>query len=107
LAGNVKLHVEPITTRGQSDQVIASLMSLIERGILKEGDVLPPERELAKQFNVGRNALREAIKVLEIYGLVGRKTKVGTVIRQTNLDYIISFAFSDLPATTRVFNEIK
>src|ERR1700722_19177283 len=45
-------------------------MSLIERGILKEGDVLPPERELAKQFNVGRNALREAIKVLEIYGLV-------------------------------------
>ena len=107
LAGNVKLHVEPITTRGQSDQVIASLMSLIERGILKEGDVLPPERELAKQFNVGRNALREAIKVLEIYGLVGRKTKVGTVIRQTNLDYIISFAFSDLPATTRVFNEIQ
>ena len=65
MAGNVKLHVEPITTRGQSDQVIASLMSLIERGILKEGDVLPPERELAKQFNVGRNALREAIKVLK------------------------------------------
>jgi DNA-binding FadR family transcriptional regulator len=82
-------------------------MSLIERGVLKEGDILPPERDLAKQFRVGRNALREAIKVLEIYGLVERKTKVGTIIRRSNMDNVIKFAFAGLPATPKVFDEIQ
>lgn len=103
----VKLHVEPVQSRGQPDHVIASLMSLIKRGVLKKGDLLPPERDLAKQFNVGRNALREAIKVLEIYGLVDRKTKVGTVIKETNLDHIISFTFAGLPPSSRIFNDIQ
>src|SRR6202008_3220050 len=103
----IKLHVEPVQSRGQPDHVIASLMSLIKRGVLKEGDILPPERELAKQFNVGRNALREAIKVLEVYGLVERKTKVGTMIRRSNLDHVLRFAFAGLPASTTVFDEIQ
>src|SRR5580704_14058747 len=65
----IRLHVEPVQSRGQPDHVIASLMSLIKRGVLKEGDLLPPERNLAKQFNVGRNALREAIKSLKFMDL--------------------------------------
>src|SRR5580704_19415143 len=103
----IKLHVEPVQSRGQPDHVIASLMSLIKRGVLKEGDLLPPERNLTKQFNVGRNALREAIKVLEVYGLVERKTKVGTIIRRSTMDNVIKFAFAGLPATPKVYDEIQ
>lgn len=107
MANNISIHVEPIKAQGHPDKMIASLMSLIERGVLKEGDVLPPERDLAKQFKVGRNALREAIKVLEVYGLVERKTKVGTIIRRTTMDSVIKFAFAGLPASPKVFDEIQ
>jgi GntR family transcriptional regulator, transcriptional repressor for pyruvate dehydrogenase complex len=107
VANNISIHVEPIKAQGHPDKMIASLMSLIERGVLKEGDILPPERDLAKQFKVGRNALREAIKVLEVYGLVERKTKVGTIIRRTTMDSVIKFAFAGLPASPKVFDEIQ
>ena len=39
-------------------------------GALKPGDKLPPERALAQQLGVGRNALREALRSLEIAGIV-------------------------------------
>ena len=107
MANNISIHIEPIKAQGHPDKMIASLMSLIERGVLKEGDILPPERDLAKQFKVGRNALREAIKVLEVYGLVERKTKVGTIIRRTTMDSVIKFAFAGLPASPKVFDEIQ
>lgn len=107
MANNVSIHVEPIKAQGHPDKMIASLLSLIERGVLKEGDILPPERDLAKQFRVGRNALREAIKVLEVYGLVERKTKVGTIIRQSTMNNVIKFAFAGLPATPKVYDEIQ
>src|SRR6476469_9859197 len=107
VASNVVIPIEPIKAQGHPDRMIASLLALIERGVLKEGDILPPERELAKQFHVGRNALREAIKVLEVYGLVERKTKVGTIIRRSTMDNVIKFAFAGLPASPKVFDEIQ
>ncbi len=40
------------------------------RGELQPGDKLPPERELAKQLDVSRNVVREALRILENAGLV-------------------------------------
>jgi GntR family transcriptional repressor for pyruvate dehydrogenase complex len=51
------------------DQIRAQLAS----GALKPGDKLPPERELAMRFGVSRNVLREALRSLEIAGLIGLK----------------------------------
>lgn len=82
-------------------------MQMIEQGILKEGDVLPPERELAQKFNVGRNTLREAIKVLEVHGVVDRAPRLGTVIRRANLDNIVGFAFAGMQMTPDVFEDIQ
>lgn len=39
-------------------------------GELKAGDKLPAEREMAEQFGVGRNAVREALRSLEMAGVV-------------------------------------
>jgi DNA-binding FadR family transcriptional regulator len=93
--------------RGYVDQMVATIMRMIEAGTLKVGDVLPPERDLAQRFSVGRNTLREAIKVLEIYGVVERRTKTGTVIRSTNLDHILATAFAGLPVSLELFDEIQ
>ncbi|MFC4944265.1 FadR/GntR family transcriptional regulator [Pseudonocardia sp. GCM10023141] len=48
----------------------ASVRRRIVRGELKEGDALPPESELMKQFGISRPTLREALRILEAEGLL-------------------------------------
>lgn len=50
--------------------VIEQIQTMIMEGQLKSGDRLPPERELTEMFHIGRPALREALKALEVLGLV-------------------------------------
>jgi GntR family transcriptional regulator len=42
------------------------------------GDKLPTEGDLAEQFNVSRETIREALRALEQDGTIGRKPRVGT-----------------------------
>jgi len=63
-----------------SDIILAQLEKLIIEGSLQPGEKLPPERELAKQFEVSRPSLREAIQKLETKGLVTRKQGGGTFV---------------------------
>lgn len=60
------------------DQVLARLRSLMAAGILKPGDRLATERELAAQMGVSRSAVREALTRLESAGLVERRQGSGT-----------------------------
>jgi DNA-binding FadR family transcriptional regulator len=52
---------------------IANLIEqrIVERS-LRTGDALPSESDLARQFGVNRSTVREAIRELEIQGLLGR-----------------------------------
>lgn len=52
------------------DQIITQIRAMLRAGQLKPGDRLPPERALAEQLEVSRNTVREAIRMLEISGLV-------------------------------------
>ncbi len=56
--------------------VLEKLQGLIDAGEYRPGGRLPPERELAQQFNVSRPTVREAIIALEALGLV--EVKVGS-----------------------------
>jgi len=62
---------EPIETPKRHFELIeASIRREIYNGSLVPGQKLPNEFELARQFNVGRSAVREALKVLELAGLL-------------------------------------
>lgn len=62
---------EPIETPKRNFEIIeASIRREIYKGTLMPGQKLPNEFELARQFNVGRSAVREALKVLELAGLL-------------------------------------
>ena len=52
------------------------------RGEWSTGERLPSERELSVEFSVGRQAIREALKVLEERGLVGVAPGRGRFVRQ-------------------------
>ncbi len=60
----------PVQTRRAFEAICERIRSQIASGDLRPGDKLPPERELALQLGVGRNALREALRSLEISGVV-------------------------------------
>lgn len=57
--------------------VLAHVEAGILDGTYRKGDLLPPERDLAAQLNVGRSAVREAIRVLDTQGLITASTGRG------------------------------
>ncbi|QIA22472.1 FCD domain-containing protein [Mesorhizobium sp. AA22] len=69
-----------------ADEVVQQIESLILEGVLRTGDRLPGERELARQFEVSRPILRDALKALEGRGLLttrpGGGSHVADVIGQ-------------------------
>ncbi len=70
-----------IERRKISDQVAALLEDEIIRGVRALGDQLPSEREMMRQFGVGRPAIREALLALQGKGLV--RVSSGTRARVT------------------------
>jgi GntR family transcriptional regulator, transcriptional repressor for pyruvate dehydrogenase complex len=65
--GNV---ARPVGHDRAFDEIIRYVRSAVDRGELRAGDRLPPERALAEQFHVSRNMVREALRMLEISGIV-------------------------------------
>jgi GntR family transcriptional regulator len=61
-------------------QLAARLREEIENGRYPVGTLMPPETEISSSFNVSRATVREAIRRLQIAGLVSRKAGVGTRI---------------------------
>ena len=62
------------------EQIVRQIEDSILKGDLKEGEQLPPERDLALQFGVSRTAVREAVKTLREKGLVEAYPGRGTFI---------------------------
>ncbi len=67
-------------------QVAEQIHRLIESGVLKPGDRLPPERELAEKFGVSRSSIRDAIRTLEAMGIAESHHGKGTVVRDQSDD---------------------
>lgn len=61
-------------------EVVLQIESLILDGVLRDGDRLPGERDMAQAFDVSRPILREALKELEARGLVVSHHGGGTYI---------------------------
>lgn len=57
--------------------VLHSIESRLLSGELAPGDHLPPERALAAELGVGRSSVREAVRVLDVMGLVRTRTGSG------------------------------
>jgi GntR family transcriptional regulator, transcriptional repressor for pyruvate dehydrogenase complex len=62
------------------EQIVLQIEESIQKGVLKAGDQLPAERELAQQFGVSRTAVREAVKALREKGLVEAYAGRGTFV---------------------------
>ena len=76
-----KHSIEPVEHAPVYGLVVEHIRRAIHIGTFVAGDKLPPERELAKQINVSRTTVREAIRVLEGEGyLETRRGATGGVL---------------------------
>lgn len=71
----------PIKNTKVYEQVITQIKAMIAKGILKKGDKLPSERELVDKLGVSRTSIREALRALEIIGLIESRQGEGNFIR--------------------------
>ncbi|MBP2077349.1 FadR/GntR family transcriptional regulator [Oceanobacillus polygoni] len=62
--------------------VIKELQRYIEKNNLNPGDKLPSERELSERLKAGRSSVREALRALELIGLVETRHGEGTYLRE-------------------------
>ena len=75
------------------NKVYEEVAKQIERLILKKlnpGDKLPSERELAEMLGVSRSSIRDAIRGLELMGLVEPRQGAGTIVRATSADSLLN-----------------
>ena len=70
-----------IQTSRLYEQIVQQIEASILKGVLKPGDQLPAERDLAQQFGVSRTAVREAVKALREKGLLEALHGRGTFIK--------------------------
>lgn len=63
--------------------IVEQFLKSLESGHLTPEQKLPPERELARMFGVGRSSVREAIGVLVVMGYLEVIQGKGTFIRRT------------------------
>ena len=78
---SARLPIEPVQRSRLSQQVIVQLCQLIQSGRIEPGDRLPSERDLAEQLAVSRPCLREALRALELSGLIESRHGGGTYVR--------------------------
>jgi GntR family transcriptional repressor for pyruvate dehydrogenase complex len=81
---------EPVRQPSAVKRVLDQIKNALLSGELKPGQRLPSEMELARQFGVGRSAIREAMKSLEALGVIDILHGNGTYITQAAVPTLLS-----------------
>ena len=78
---NVVHHfLKPVVKTTQTADICREMVTHLIRGHWGSGEKIPPERELCLQLGVGRASLREALKALEIMGMIETRLGDGTYV---------------------------
>ncbi len=81
--------LQPVKKNRLSSEVIDQISRSILRGDYQPGSKLPPEREIASQLGVSRTVVREALRSLEIMGLVESQVGGGTFVKEYTLEHVL------------------
>jgi GntR family transcriptional repressor for pyruvate dehydrogenase complex len=96
-------------------QTIKQIHAIIQTDSLRPGDRLPSERELSERLSVGRSSVREALRALELLGLIETKRGEGTFVKDFGGHHLVELIGSfilqseaskrDLLDTKRILEE--
>jgi GntR family transcriptional repressor for pyruvate dehydrogenase complex len=75
-----KNFLTPVTRTTLTADICRKLVTQLAKGDWQEGSRIPSERELGELLNVGRASLREALKALEIMGMIETRSGEGMFV---------------------------
>ncbi|NEX78445.1 FadR family transcriptional regulator [Bacillus thermocopriae] len=88
-------------------EIVKQLRDMIAADGLKSGDKIPSERELSERLNAGRSSVREALRSLELLGLIETRRGEGTFLRDFRGNQLVqllsTFILQDEKAKNDVF----
>ncbi|MCA3445677.1 MAG: FadR family transcriptional regulator [Rhodobacter sp.] len=79
----------PIVRESVAEMVVRRILDMVRTGVLKAGDPLPPERDLALSLNVSRPSLREAMRGLTVLGVVRSRQGGGAHISELDAEALL------------------
>jgi GntR family transcriptional repressor for pyruvate dehydrogenase complex len=79
----------PIQRESVAEMVVRRILDMVKSGVLKAGDALPPERELALSLDVSRPSVREAMRGLSVLGVVKTRQGGGAYISDLGPDALL------------------
>jgi GntR family transcriptional repressor for pyruvate dehydrogenase complex len=88
-ASSIARGFETVRKVRRYEQVAEQIRRMISDGALKPGDLLPPERELVEKLGVGRSSIRDAVRTLEVMGILEPRQGHGTVVRDLSADALV------------------
>jgi len=91
------------------NKVYEDVARQIERLILKKlrpGDKLPSERELAEVLSVSRSSIRDAIRSLELAGMVEPRQGAGTIVREVTASSVANPLANALKRKEELMSEL-
>lgn len=79
----------PIVRESVAEMVVRRILDMVKAGVLKAGDALPPERELAQMLGVSRPSVREAMRGLTVLGVVRTRQGGGAYVSKLDADALL------------------
>lgn len=80
--------MQRLKTKRLSEDAVREIKKVIQTESLNPGDLLPSEPEIAKRLAVSRTTVREALRILEIAGIIETRQGIGSVVLEPNMSFI-------------------
>ncbi|MEC1180394.1 GntR family transcriptional regulator [Metasolibacillus meyeri] len=87
-------------------QIVKELRTLIHEQQIEPGDKLPSERVLSEQLGVGRSSVREALRSLELLGLIETRHGGGTFLASIHHHQLIEILSSFILQDTKSIEDV-
>jgi GntR family transcriptional repressor for pyruvate dehydrogenase complex len=81
--------IEPVRRSRIYEHNVEQIRALVREGRWAPGDQIPPERELAERFRVSRTSVREALRALEMQGVIESRQGGGTFVRTADAEALV------------------
>lgn len=100
--------MEILKAKTGSERLKSDIYDQVRRGLLKKNDRLLAEEKLSEHYGLGIKLVRRALGDLETEGIIIRKKRVGTFIKNSNIsgNRYISVLHFDMASTTAYHSEI-
>jgi len=88
-------------------EIVKKIRKMIDEDGLKPGDKIPSERELSERLQVGRSSVREALRAIELLGLIETRRGEGTFLRDSRGNQMVQIISTFILQDQKVVKDLK